>query len=163
MDLELRVRFLAAFEELQKMGLVKDQASFAEKIKITKAMFTDIKKGRTQPGFKAVRGIVQSFPTINPDWMLTGEGSMLRAAPYTLNDDSSPGLEAHEDLPPYGLEKYTSKAFVKVMNKARQEEDAVRRNQLLDQAMELNSMLEDELSDMKTEVFEMIKVVRGNI
>jgi phage repressor protein C with HTH and peptisase S24 domain len=56
---------------------------FAHKIGVSPSMITDIRKERTNPGVNAIRGIVSTFKEINPYWLLTGEGKMIKNIAHT--------------------------------------------------------------------------------
>lgn len=70
-------RFIEAFNKLLEAGKVSDQKDFSIQIGISSSMFTEISKGRSNVGMKAIQNIVLLFG-ISSDWLLTGEGEMLK-------------------------------------------------------------------------------------
>ena len=74
---DLSKRFLEVLNYLTKEKLIADNKDFASKISVSTSMITEISKGRSNVGLTAIQNTVLLFP-INSDWLLTGEGSMLR-------------------------------------------------------------------------------------
>lgn len=70
-------RFLKAYTYLIDTQQVADKKDFATKIGISASMVTELSKGRSAVGTKAIQNIVVAFK-INPQWLLTGEGPMLK-------------------------------------------------------------------------------------
>lgn len=73
----LSTRFIEAYNMLLKQNKVSDKKDFASKIGISSSMMTEISKGRSNVGTFAIQNIVTQFD-ISADWLLTGQGSMLR-------------------------------------------------------------------------------------
>lgn len=71
-------RFIEAFNKLLEAGKVSDQKDFSIQIGISSSMFTEISKGRSNVGMKAIQNIVLLFG-ISSDWLLTGKGEMLKS------------------------------------------------------------------------------------
>lgn len=71
-------RFIEAFNKLLEAGKVSDQKDFSTQIGISSSMFTEISKGRSNVGMKAIQNIVLLFG-ISSDWLLTGKGEMLKS------------------------------------------------------------------------------------
>lgn len=71
-------RFIAALECLLGENVVSDKKAFAAKVGISPSMITEIYKGRSAVGTTAIQNIVKVFD-ISGDWLLTGEGSMLKS------------------------------------------------------------------------------------
>ena len=65
---------LSAF--VDSLGLTKK--SFAEKVGLAQSIVTHLTNGRNLPGLDAIQKILNSYPTLNPDWLLMGKGEMLR-------------------------------------------------------------------------------------
>lgn len=88
---ELSKRFLEVLEYLIKEKIVADNKAFASSISVSTSMITEISKGRSNVGLTAIQNTVLSFP-INSDWLLTGEGPMLRDSknPEESTMDHSP-------------------------------------------------------------------------
>lgn len=56
-----------------------NKKKFAEMIGYAPQVISNIVSGRkTKPSFEVIHSIISSFVDINPDWLLTGKGEMLR-------------------------------------------------------------------------------------
>lgn len=87
-------RFIAALEYLLGNNKVTDRKAFATKVGISPSMITEIYKGRSAVGTTAIQNIVKVF-NISGDWLLTGEGDMLKTAPSdTLDTPQQPSPQA---------------------------------------------------------------------
>jgi len=51
-------------------------AEFADKIGVQRSNVSHILNGRNNPGFSFIQKILETFPSINSRWLLTGEGVM---------------------------------------------------------------------------------------
>lgn len=76
---EVSARFLAAYECLLEQNSVSDKKEFATIIGVSPSMITEISKGRSAVGVTAIQNIVKCYH-ISGDWLLIGEGPMLREA-----------------------------------------------------------------------------------
>ena len=74
---DITKRFLASYEYLAKEGTVKGFNDFAATIEVSNSMMTEISKGRSNVGLKAVQNTV-CFYNINAEWLLTGKGNMIK-------------------------------------------------------------------------------------
>lgn len=62
---------------ISQLGLNKN--SFSNAIGVNPTVIHNIVKGRNAPSYDLLSKIILSFGNINPTWLLTGEGEMLRA------------------------------------------------------------------------------------
>ena len=69
-------RFIELYHFLLNENNLKDQKDFASKIGVSGSMITEIVKGRSNVGVKAIQNTVLSFG-VNSDWLFTGKGEML--------------------------------------------------------------------------------------
>lgn len=53
-------------------------ARFADTLNVGRAIISHILNGRNKPSLDIISRILESFPSINPDWLLFGAGSMYR-------------------------------------------------------------------------------------
>jgi transcriptional regulator with XRE-family HTH domain len=60
-------------------------SQFAESIGIQRAAISHILTGRNKPSLDVIKKILNKFSTINPDWLLYGEGPMRRNAQNYTN------------------------------------------------------------------------------
>ncbi len=55
-----------------------NQKEFAEKIGVPRSSYCDSENGNRCPNVEFMRGIAIAFPDVNIDWLLTGNGEMLK-------------------------------------------------------------------------------------
>jgi transcriptional regulator with XRE-family HTH domain len=53
-------------------------SDFAEEIGVQRSSISHLISGRNKPSLEFVQKILVRFPEINPDWILSGKGEMLR-------------------------------------------------------------------------------------
>ena len=63
-------------EILKRENITSSQ--FADKIGVQRSSVSHVISGRNKPGFEFIRRVIESFPDINADWLLTGTGEMYR-------------------------------------------------------------------------------------
>lgn len=51
-------------------------AEFADRIGVQRSNVSHILNGRNNPGFSFIQKVLESFPRVNPRWLITGEGIM---------------------------------------------------------------------------------------
>jgi len=66
-------RFMEAYELLRKSGKTNDKKDFAQRIGISASLITEVSKGRSNVGMRAVQNLVEQFG-VSAGWLLTGEG-----------------------------------------------------------------------------------------
>jgi transcriptional regulator with XRE-family HTH domain/phage repressor protein C with HTH and peptisase S24 domain len=88
---ELTQRFIDSYSYLKEGGLVKNDTDFATNLEVSRSMITEILKGRTNPGGKALQNIVRKYP-IDGTWLLSGIGDMAKFVA-----DSLPATERLQD------------------------------------------------------------------
>lgn len=69
-------RFLEVYNHLLNEGLVSSPSEFAREINVSTSTVTEICKKRTEAGLKPIKGLLDRFSRINPNWLLKGEGVM---------------------------------------------------------------------------------------
>lgn len=62
---------------LRKFLNFKSGRSFAEQIGISSTTFNDIERG-SKPNYSTLEKIMRTFPNISAEWLLTGEGDILK-------------------------------------------------------------------------------------
>ncbi len=75
---DLSSRFIEAMEYIISNKMASNSADFAAKVGVSTSMITEIKKGRSNVGTKALQNIVLKFG-VDGNWLLTGKGDILRA------------------------------------------------------------------------------------
>lgn len=54
------------------------KTEFADKIEVNRSVISHLFNGRNNPSLPLVRKILEVVPEVHPDWLLRGEGPMLR-------------------------------------------------------------------------------------
>lgn len=60
-------------------------ASFADTIGIQRSSISHILNGRNNPSLDFIMKTLQRFPNLNPDWLLLGDGEMVRSTERPVN------------------------------------------------------------------------------
>lgn len=55
------------------------QAQFADSIQVARASVSHILAGRNKPGYEFIASMIRRYPSLNPDWLITGKGKMYRS------------------------------------------------------------------------------------
>lgn len=104
-------RFIEAYKYLLSAGLIVGPKDFAEKIDVSTSMITEIIKGRSNVGVKAIQNTVKIF-SISPFFLISGTGKMIYTDSEYLDvhllqktDDKKLSPELSPKLSPE--EKYT--------------------------------------------------------
>jgi transcriptional regulator with XRE-family HTH domain len=82
------------------------QSAFADRIGVQRSAVSHILSGRNNPGLDFLSRILESFPDISGDWLVTGKGDMLkkrqgRPILPTLQFPAGPSASDSEDAAPY--------------------------------------------------------------
>jgi transcriptional regulator with XRE-family HTH domain len=64
-------------------------AKFADRIGVQRSSISHILSGRNKPSYDFIMKILSRFPGIDPEWLLTGRGSMIKSALKDDNTDAS--------------------------------------------------------------------------
>ena len=75
---EITSRFLLLIRELTDTGQVSDGKDFANKVGVSPSAITEINKGRTNVGLSVIQKTVSTYPHINLEWLITGEGEIFK-------------------------------------------------------------------------------------
>lgn len=54
---------------------------FAEEIHVRPGTISNMMAGRNNPSLEVIKRILERYPTLNPEWLIIGEGEMWRTAP----------------------------------------------------------------------------------
>ncbi len=81
-------------------------SKFADEIGIQRSSMSHIMSGRNLPSLDLVMKIMNKFPDINPEWLVMGNGQMMKSTQIDLFEETNieekktePLLEALENLP----------------------------------------------------------------
>jgi transcriptional regulator with XRE-family HTH domain len=75
---------------MEKEGL--NSALFADKIGVSRGTITHVLSGRNKPSLEVVQKILDTFPTINSDWLLVGKNPMYGHEKIFLHPQQEPTL-----------------------------------------------------------------------
>jgi repressor LexA len=75
---DITIRFLEIYEWLKKENLVHTPKEFANEIQVSTSLITEICKKRTNAGITPIQNLINRFPQLNSNWLLTGGEEMLR-------------------------------------------------------------------------------------
>lgn len=89
-------------------------AQFATKVKINPSALSHILNGKNFPSYEAVQKIIACYPSVQIDWLMTGNGSMLKdgESPSVFGDlfDENPIISPEvENKPKEETEKASNK------------------------------------------------------
>ena len=82
-------------EQLYK-SLNLSARQFADQIHVQPGTISNMMSGRNEPSYTVIKKILLRYPTLNPEWLITGKGDIWRTVP---------GEEAglFDSLPPTGV------------------------------------------------------------
>lgn len=83
------LRFIAVLDGLKARGLISGYVAVAEQLGTNKAAISDIKGCRKRLSLDLLRSLKSSYPEINLNWVIMGEGEMfLNANPSEKSADT---------------------------------------------------------------------------
>lgn len=82
---DITARFLDTVSWLIQEKRVQDKKEIAEKLGVSTSLMTEITKGRSNVGVIPLQNIVIQYG-ISAEWLLTGEGSMLKSEDISSTD-----------------------------------------------------------------------------
>lgn len=95
------LRFIQVLDELKNRGLVSDYVQISASIGTNKAGISDIKGKRKKVSVELLRNLRKSYPDVNIEWIITGEGEMFKTnqtSATLLSDTPLPRpLSAYKD------------------------------------------------------------------
>lgn len=72
-------RLVWSIDWLKKSRIVLSQAEFSEKVGIKPSQVSEMLNGKRKISERTIHNIVEAFPDLNINWLLTGEGEMLKS------------------------------------------------------------------------------------
>ena len=75
---DITSRFLDVYKYLMENKIVVNPKNFAQEINVSTSLITEICKIRTNAGITPIQNLLIKYKYIDANWLLTGEGSMLR-------------------------------------------------------------------------------------
>jgi plasmid maintenance system antidote protein VapI len=76
---------------MEKDGLTSSR--FADKIGVQRPALSHVLNGRNKVSLEMVTKILTAYPEISPDWLIQGEGEMLREHALIANEEGEPRNE----------------------------------------------------------------------
>lgn len=103
--------FVTMNKRLQQFILAENisQSAFADRLGVARASVSHILAGRNKPGFDFIVSMSKSFPYLNIEWLITGEGKMYKRESPAALDLFSPHEEPQEPLIPEQVEDVAPK------------------------------------------------------
>lgn len=88
------LRFVQILDDLRKGGAIADYVEAARILETNKAGISDIKSGRKKLSVEMLRRLKLSYPTVNIDWIIMGDGEpFISDKPVALQGDTSMFLD----------------------------------------------------------------------
>jgi len=73
-------------------------SKFAEIINVQRSSISHIISGRNKPSLDFIQKVLREFPSLNPNWLVTGKGAMYFETTQNEIDFTSENLQANEKL-----------------------------------------------------------------
>jgi hypothetical protein len=86
---DVTIRFLGVYEYLKEQKIVLNPKNFAKELSVSTSLITEICKIRTNAGITPIQNLVTRYKEIDANWLLTGEGSMLKNSDSNNTSDSN--------------------------------------------------------------------------
>ena len=88
------LRFVQILDDLRKGGAIADYVEAASILETNKAGISDIKSGRKKLSVEMLRRLKLSYPSVNIDWIILGEGEpFISDKPVVQQGDTSMFLD----------------------------------------------------------------------
>jgi plasmid maintenance system antidote protein VapI len=117
---------------------IRNQQQFVEEIDSDKSTVSQIKSGKIGISKKMLVKIKKAYPFISDNWLINGEGEMLKSKPYSFEDKTKS----------YTFEDYTNMAYESITEYQTQNKEEYWRNKYI-AILEENQRLYKELSELK--------------
>lgn len=89
---DVSARFVSVSQVLIEKYDIVNERGFCSSIGIQQQIFSDIKSGKLQAGTDLISVLLIKYDAVNPEWILTGKGEMLKSSPddeNIINEDTS--------------------------------------------------------------------------
>ncbi|UUF14468.1 MULTISPECIES: hypothetical protein [Flavobacterium] len=91
-------RFLATYEYLKEAKVVSNIKNFATELNISTSLITEICKKRSNAGMVPISNLLMKYKDIDANWLLTGEGSMIKNRNTSVNINYKELAEARHEI-----------------------------------------------------------------
>lgn len=103
---DITIRFLEVYSWLKSENFVANPKNFATKIEVSTSLITEICKSRTNAGITPIQNLINQFPQINANWLLTGKGEMIVESNYhQLEERLNEVAEPQNNITAYDYER----------------------------------------------------------
>jgi phage repressor protein C with HTH and peptisase S24 domain len=93
METNRNERLKGVIDYLKHNNLIYNETDFCNKVGFVKSFLSDMKNGKKQITEQSVLKVTLEFPFINYQWLLTGEGEMIKTQPFTaINNGTNNGV-----------------------------------------------------------------------
>lgn len=75
---DITIRFLEFYNYLKSENIVYSPKAFANEINVSTSLITEICKKRTNAGITPIQNTIVRYEELNPEWLITGKGEMLK-------------------------------------------------------------------------------------
>lgn len=96
-------RLTELIDWLKNERVILTQAEFADKIGVKASQMSEMLTGKRVISERTIRKIANAFPLISFDWLLSGEGEMLRDSKKNSGMLSRPAYRVDFQLPYYHI------------------------------------------------------------
>ena len=87
------IRFIELLDALKANGIINDYVQVSKELGTNKAGISDIKSGRKKLSIDLLRRMKSSYPQMNIEWVIMGEGEMFSQKPPRDDKQQSSGIE----------------------------------------------------------------------
>ena len=87
------IRFIELLDALKANGIINDYVQVSKELGTNKAGISDIKSGRKKLSIDLLRRMKSSYPQMNIEWVIMGEGEMFSQNPPRVDKQQSSGIE----------------------------------------------------------------------
>lgn len=98
-------RLRKIIDELKASRNVYTDADFARIVDVSRSELSQMLSGKRPVSKRIVSNLLTNFPSINEDWLMTGEGEMLKSPSYSQNvsptvltDDHSTAIAGNKNV-----------------------------------------------------------------
>jgi len=93
-------------------------SQFADEIGVQRSNISHLISGRNKPSLEFIQKIIKRFPDINPEYLLSGQGSLFRDGSQTVLDFASLAAPKQEDQIVKSIEKENDESIKPLRKKA---------------------------------------------
>ncbi len=73
-------------------------SQFADQIGVQRASVSHVMSGRNKPGFDFIQKIIEAYPSVSAEWLITGKGDLLKSRMQRQDLFSEMELDENEQI-----------------------------------------------------------------